>query len=589
MFDQERLQLHADITRICAEAGLPEPDLQWQPVPFSGEWGISTSFFKLAAQEARLGQNATGAPVPVRAQEIAAAVAEGLAGSAAFNRIEAQRGYLNLYFSTAQYSEQVLRTVQSQGASFGYAAANNDTVMVEYSQPNTHKALHVGHLRNMILGAAICNILDAAGYEVIRANYPGDTGLHVIKWLWNYLKNHKDEEPPEDKIRWLGDIYAEANRLLEADPDLEVEIRALFQKWDVRDPELVALWEQTRAWSIEGFNIAYDAMGVRFDRYYWQSDLDDAGKAIVRELIDAGIADDERPDGPVIVKIDEKLGLDQEKYRVMIALRSDNTALYPTWDLALAIKKFEDYNLAKSIYVVDVRQSLHLQQVFKTLELMDKPWTDKIHHLPYEIVNLPGNITMKSREGTIVLLEDLLREAHKRALEEVEARNPDLEQHEKDNVARAVSIGAIKYPLLARDNNKIATFDWEVALDFDGHSAPYIQYAHVRANSILRRFGAELPALVAPIHELTPPEIQLVDLLSRMPDEVLRAAEEYKTLHITNLLYDLARGFTSFYSQCPVLNQEPAIRDFRLNLVDAARQALANLLGILGIEAPEVM
>ncbi len=592
MFDEERQRIEAEIQSFLQQRGIPQQALQWMPVPFSGEWGISTSFFRHAAEEVRLMRQA-GEPgqiqVPARAGEIASLVASHLGTPQGFSRVQAERGYLNLYFSTAQYSQRVLDVVFQEGPKYGHGAAKGETVMVEYSQPNTHKALHVGHLRNMILGAALCNILEAAGYRVIRANYPGDTGLHVIKWMWNYLKNHAGEEPPEDKIRWLGDIYAESNRLLEENPELEPEMRALFSRWENEDPEIIALWKKTRQWSIDGFNIAYDALKIDFDRYYWQSELDGPGKAIVDELIERGLAVDERPEGPVIVRLDELLGLEKETYRVMIALRSDNTALYPTWDMALAIRKFEDYDLSKSIYVVDVRQSLHLQQVFKTLEIMGYPWTDRLYHLPYEIVTLPGNVTMKSREGTIVLLEDLLREAESRALHEVEARNPSLSESVKVNVARAVGYGAIKYPMLARDNSKIATFDWDTALDFDGHSSPYIQYAHVRANSILRKWEELIPASLQPEYELQAAEIELIDLLSRIPEEVQRAAAEYKTLHITNLAYQLARSFTTFYSQCPVLSEADAVRDFRLRLVAAARQGLANLLAILGISAPPVM
>ncbi len=587
MFDSERTAVENDIIQFLTGEGIPVPDeVKWLPIPFAGEWGISTPIFPVAALEARSGKKVA---VPQRAQEIAEMLRDHLGAPAGFGRVEAEKGYLNLFFATSEYSRRVVDSVLAAGDRFGFAPARGETVMVEYSQPNTHKPLHVGHLRNMILGAAICNILEAAGYEVVRANYPGDTGLHVIKWMWNYLRNHDGEEPPEDKIRWLGDIYAEANQLLEQNPYLETEMRALFKRWEEKDPQVMALWRKTRQWSIEGFNIAYEPLDIRFDKYYWQSELDEPGKAVVEELIDRGLADDERPEGSVVVRIDDLLGLEKEKYRVMVVLRSDNTALYATWDLALAIKKFEDYDLSRSIYVVDVRQSQHLQQVFKTLEIMGKPWADRLYHLPYEIVNLPGNVTMKSREGTVVLLEDLLREAVKRAWEVGQEKNPDLDKAVRREVAEAVAYGALKFPMLARDNTRLATFDWEVALDFNGQAAPYIQYAHVRANSILDKGGGIPRESHTPEHELHVSEIELIDLLSRIPGEVLRAAEEYKTLHITNAAYELARAFSDFYNRCPVLSEEPQVREFRLRLVAAARQGLKNMLGLLGIQAPRVM
>ena len=588
MFDTEKQTVESQIRDFSVQNDIPIlEELQWTPIPFTGEWGISTSFFKTAAQEAA----AKGIRINVqaRAQEIAGAVADYLDIPTGFARVEAVRGYLNLYFSSAEFSRLVIGTVLTQRETFGHGEPKGEQIMVEYSQPNTHKPMHVGHLRNTILGSAMCNILEASGYEVVRANYPGDTGLHVVKWMWNYLKNHAGEQPAEDKVQWMGDIYTEANNLLEENPDLEPEMRALFQSWEQKDPEVMALWKKTRQWSVEAFQEIYKLMGIDFDRYYFQSDVDEAGKKIVDELIERRIAVDERPRGPVIVRIDELLGLQKEKYRVMVILRSDNTALYPTWDLALAIRKFEDYHLAKSIYVIDVRQSLHLQQVFKTLELMGYLWKDRLYHLPYEIVNLPGNVTMKSREGTVVLLEELLREATRRARKIVEEKNPTLRENEKEIVAEAVALGAIKYPMLARDNTKIATFDWERALDFDGHAAPYIQYAYVRANSILRRMAGPLPGPLTPHYELEPAEVELIDLISRIPSEVQRAADEYKTLHITNLAYDLARAFSDFYNQCPVLSAEPTVRDTRLRLVAATRQAIANLLALLGIASPEVM
>jgi arginyl-tRNA synthetase len=292
----------------------------------------------------------------------------------------------------------------------------------------------------------------------------------------------------------------------------------------------------------------------------------------------------------VIVKLDELLGLTKDKYRVLVVLRSDNTALYATEDLALAIKKFEDYpDLVRSLYIVDVRQSLHFQQVFKTLDLAGYPWAERCQHVPYELVNLPGNVVMASREGTVVLLEDLIREATRRALQVVEQKNPDLSTDQKQAVAQAVGIGAIKYPMLARENTKIVTFDWETALDFNGQAAPYIQYAYVRANSILRKGGGEVPAALTPKYDLMPVEIELIEMMSRLPREVQRAAKEYRPLHIATLAYELARTFNDFYNQCPVLTAEDHVRTVRLRLVGAARQAIENCLNMLGITAPQVM
>jgi arginyl-tRNA synthetase len=598
MFEAEVQFVESSIRKFCAEHSLPDPgQLQWSPIPFAGQWGIATSLFQLAAKEARAGAKVQ---VAERAQELAESLAQYLGTPPGFARVEAVRGYLNLYYLPGNYARRVVDQVLEQGERFGRGEPKGERVMVEFSQPNTHKAFHVGHLRTMILGATVSNILEWAGYEVVRANYIGDIGLHVIQWLWNYRKYHAGELPGADKTRWMGDLYAEAVKRLEEHPEFETEVRDLFARWDRRDPEVVSLWEQTRRWSLEGFEQIYQIMGIHFDRIYFESEMEQPGKALVEELIARGIAIDERPAGPVIVRIDDLLGLKKETYRVLVILRSDGTSLYSTKDLALAIQKFEEYDLDYSVYVIDVRQSLYLKQIFKTLEIMGYPWAKRCYHLAYELVNLPGNVVMSSREGAVVLLEDLIREAIQRARQVVEQKNPMLAEGLKQEVATAVGLGALKYAMLARDNTKLVTFDWESALDFNGQAAPYIQYAHVRANSILRRYSQEscvsianpstpLPDSIAPDYELDSSEIELVDLISRVPNEIQRAAAEYKPLHLTNLAYEIARAFTDFYDRCPVIKAEPSTQAFRVRLVAAVRQTIANLLYILGIAAPQVM
>jgi len=588
MFEAEQQLITRNIKDFCAQQGLPEPVLHWTWIPFSGQWGISTSFFQMAAEEAR--QAGKKINVPQRAQELAQVMAAALGSPAGFARVEALKGYLNLFFSTAVYTQRVIDSVLNQKEAFGRAERRGQRVMVEFSQPNTHKAFHVGHLRSAILGDVLCRILDGAGFDVVRTNYPGDIGLHVIKWLWNYMNYHQGERPERDVTHWMGQLYAEASRRLEEHPELEAEVRVLYARWDQRDPEVVALWEESRQWSLDGFNALYNMLDIHFDRYYFNSMVEHPGKEVVAGLIAKGIAQDGRPEEPVIVKIDEILGLSQEKYRVLVVLRSDNTALYATEDLALAIRKFADYpDLVKSLYVVDVRQSLHFQQVFKTLEIAGFEWANRCQHVPYELVNLPGNVVMASREGTVVLLEDLIREATRRALEVVEQKNPEISDPQKLAIARAVGIGAIKYPMLSRDNTKTVTFDWQVALDFNGQASPYIQYAYVRAGSILRKANSPLPESLLPNFELSRVEIELIDIISRLPNEILRAAEDYRPLNLANLAYELARVFNDFYNQCPVLQVEEPVRSVRLRLVAAARIAIGNVLGLLGITAPQAM
>ena len=586
MFENEVNRLYDLIISVCQENDLPEIELKWSSIPFSGEWGVATSFFAMAAAEARAGKKVV---VPKRAQEIAQLVADHLGLPEGFTRVEAVRGYLNVYFDTNDYAQKVIHTVFEEGDDFGRLPSTNKRILVEFSQPNTHKAFHVGHLRNMILGGAVCNLLDWAGNDVIRANYIGDIGLHVIKWLWNYMKHHEGEEPDDEPVKWLGDIYAEAAKYYEDDPTVEPEVRALFARWHHGDEEVEALWQKTRQWSMDAFMQLYGTLGIEFDHIFYESEVEKSGIQLVEKMIADGLARDERPEDSVIVPLDEILGL-EEQYRVLVVLRSDGTSLYSTKDIALAIKKFAEFHPDESVYIIDVRQSLYLKQIFKTLELMGyQEIAEKSVHLPYEIVNLPGNVTMSSREGTVVLLEDLINEATERALEIVTEKNPELSEETCRNIASAVALGSIKYTMISKDNRKIVTFDWEKALDFNGQAAPYIQYAYVRAGSILRKAGEEVPALPKVLPEMQPAEIQLIELMTKIPATIQKSASEMSPMHLALLTYDLAKGFNDFYNQCPVLKVEGDERAFRLNLVKAARQAIANCLAVLGIIAPEAM
>jgi arginyl-tRNA synthetase len=366
------------------------------------------------------------------------------------------------------------------------------------------------------------------------------------------------------------------------------EVRQMYRRWDQGDEEVVSLWRETRAWSLEELEAILDILDVHIDVFFYESEVDEPAKEIVQELIQLGIAEDERDEGgPVIVKIDEQLGLDKEKYRTAVLLRNDGTTLYIAKDLALAKQKFEGHHVERSVYVVDARQSLHLQQTFKILELWGFSQAEKCYHLAYGVVSLPEG-AMSSRAGNVVLFMDVLEESQSRVQEIIKEKNPDLEPQQRDEVSNQVALGALAYAMLSVDNVRDTVFDWDRALDFEGQAAPYIQYAHVRANSILSRAG-ELPSASPVEYELEAAEIALLDRISRFPDEVDRAAREYKPLIIANYAFDLAKDFTSFYQVCPVLSAEAGVRSVRLRLTEAARQTLENSLRLLTVQAPDVM
>ncbi len=604
MFDDERNFIEAQIKAYCAENGLPNPGtLQWNPIPFAGEWGISTSFFQLAAQEARSQPQGEGprTPVPQRAQEIAAGVAAQLGKPAGFSHVEAVKGYLNLYFATADYARRVTDTILEQGRDYGRGAPKAERVMVEYAQPNTHHSFHMGHYRNALLGEALARLVEFAGYDTIRASYPGDIGLGVITILWIYQKFYQGQEPAgiHERGQWLLKLYVEASQLLEPKENetpeekarregYDAERRELYRRWDARDPEVHELWLRTREWSLEELRDILQTLDIAIDVWFFESEVDEPSKAIVEELIRLGIADDERPNGPVLVHIDEKLGLKKEKYRTNVILRSDGTTLYLTKDLALAKEKFEKYHVDRSVYVIDVRQSMHMQQTFKILELWGFKQAEKCYHLGYGFVSLPEG-AMSARRGRLMLFKDVADEAVRRVLNEIAQKNPDLPEEQRAEVASQVGLGAMAFAMLAVDNNKDIVFDMEAALNFDGHTGPYIQNAHVRANSILKKAGG-VPENASFDYALTSHEVNLIDLISRFPQVVQQAADEYRPLIIANYAYDLANHFHSFYHAVPVLQAESeTMRRARLRIVAASRQTLANALRLLAICAPEVM
>ena len=601
MFEAESQAIEARIRAWCAENNLPEPEeLVWKPIPFSGEWGMSTSFFQYAADEARRG--AGRGPVPQRAQEIAAAIAESLGTPAGFSHVEALRGYLNLYFSTTVYCRQVVNSVLSQGKDFGRGAPKGERVMVEYAQPNTHHSFHIGHFLNAILGEVLARLVDFAGFDTIRASYPGDIGLGVITVLWMYQKFYQGQEPQGvyERGQWLLKLYTEATSLLEAKDGetseekarreaYDAERRALYRKWDAGDPEVRALWLKTREWSLEELRAILEMLDIHIDVWFFESEVDEPSKAIVDELIRLGIADDERPAGPVLVKIDEKLGLKKEKYRTNVILRSDGTTLYLTKDLALAKEKFEKYNVDRSIYVIDTRQSMHMQQAYKILELWGFKQAEKCYHLGYGFVSLPEG-AMSARRGRVVLFKDVADEAVRRVLAEIAQKNPDMPNAQRASIALQVGLGAMTFAMLSVDSNKDIVFDIEAALNFDGRTGPYIQNAYVRANSILKKAGGQIPADADFEHQLSSHEVQLIDIISRFPDAVQQAANEYRPLVMASYAYDLATTFHSFYHAVPVLQaQGESVVQARLRLVAAARQTLANALYLLDIAAPDMM
>jgi arginyl-tRNA synthetase len=521
------------------------------------------------------------------------------------SHFEAVKGYLNVYHKTSDYARRTVEEVLVSRADFGRGAPKNERIMVEYCQPNTHHSFHIGHSRTTVLGESLARLTEFAGFETIRASYPGDIGLGVITVMWAYEKFYKGQEPEgvHERGQWLLKIYAEATALLEKKENetpeetarretYETERREMYRKWDAGDKSVRELWKRTREWSLDEMRDILHMLDVKMDVWFYESEVDEPSKIIVDELIAKGIATDERPSGgAVIVKIDEKLGLAKERYRTAVLLRSDGTSLYLTKDLALAKVKFEQYHVDRSIYVVDFRQELHFQQAFKILEMWGFPQAAKCYHLSYGYVTLPEG-SMSARRGRVVLFKDVLDESIKRVLAVESERSGNIPESERETIAKQIGLGALVYSILSVDNNKHIVFDINEALSFDGRTGPYIQNAHVRANSILKKSNVtgqtSDPSRFD--YELTKHEIELIEQISKFPGAVQQAANEYRPLVMAAYAYDLANAFHSFYHAVPVLQSDNEnIRNARLQLVAAAKQTIANALRLLDIQSPDVM
>ncbi len=667
------------IESVITEKNLPMPEIQFRSIPFKGAWGLSCNFLfqllnELKAQDESFDRDKVS-------EEILESITEKASSIEGLEKIELEKGFINFHFVPQTAVKKIVSEIISKGNLYGKGPDRDEKVMVEFSQPNTHKDMHVGHLRNICLGISLVNILRFAGYETISANYFGDIGTHVIKCLWGYKRFYKGMEPPSGRGRWLGEVYAfaenkhsiseqmrngatewlrsffmkptdEAEQLLaqktleymrendillspsldkktlsenmaktlsyirstvknllhnglvsitdvqnikdgisqfdEANPiwGYVDEVIDLYQDWENQEPEIVELWKMTRDWSLAHFNTIYNELGCNFDVIFHESDVEGPGKEIVQDLLDRKIA--EMDEGAVIIKIDEKLGLEKETYRNCIILKSDGTSLYATKDLALAKKKFEEYGIDRSIYLVDVSQSFYFQQLFKILELIGFEQAKECHHLAYGQVSLPEG-KMSSRKGNVVFYTDLRNEMISLAKKIVRVKKPGAGENVWRSIAGTVAFGALKYNMVKIDSDKNMVFDWDEALDYEGRTAPYIQYAHARACNILEKAGEFKDDNICQ-EAISEPEIELAKKLAEFPSIIERCAQEIKPLPLATYIYELAQTFSDFYHRCPVTQENnESIKATRIVLVLGTKSVLSKGLGLLGIDAPTSM
>lgn len=516
------------------------------------------------------------------------------------------KGFLNLSIEDKTWLSAFDVLLKDQD--YGIQPANGKKVVVEYSSPNTNKPLHLGHLRNNFLGYSVSNILEAYGYTVEKVNLVNDRGIHICKSMLAYQRFGRGETPSSAGIKGdhlVGKYYVVFDKeykkevealVLGGLPKEEAEKQAplllaaqeMLQRWENGDEETVKLWEEMNGWVYAGFDATYERMGVTFDHYYHESETYLLGKDIVMEGLQKGIFF-KKEDGSVWVDLTEE-GLDEK-----LLLRADGTSVYITQDLGTAELKYKDYAFDKSVYVVGNEQDYHFEVLFKILEKLGRPYAGGLYHLSYGMVDLPSG-RMKSREGTVVDADDLMQEmvgtaeTHTIALGKIEGFSTS----EAQALYEVIGVGALKYFLLKVDPKKRMLFNPEESIQFQGNTAPFIQYTHARIAAILRK-AAQLK--IDDLHEHLNADIQLhevekevIYLLSDFPEKVKAAAEEYAPSVIAQYVYDLAKEYNRFYAELSIFNEsDEKVKGLRVALSYAVARTIKKGMHLLGISVPDRM
>ena len=525
------------------------------------------------------------------------------------------KGFLNLTIAPAAWIS-LLNRIDSEPR-FGEKAVNEQSplVMVEYSSPNTNKPLHLGHVRNNLLGWSLAQIMEANGNRVVKTNIVNDRGIHICKSMlaWKKWGNGATPESTGKKgDHLIGDYYVafdqhyraelaeltakfkaegmtdeEAEKRAKEESPLMKEAHDMLVRWEQGDEEVRALWKKMNDWVYQGFDETYKAMGVGFDKIYYESETYLEGKAKVEEGLAKGLFF-RKPDGSVWADLSNE-GLDQK-----LLLRADGTSVYMTQDIGTADLRFKDYPIDKMIYVVGNEQNYHFQVLSILLDRLGFKWGKELVHFSYGMVELP-NGKMKSREGTVVDADDLMEEmdsAARRTSEEL-GKFADMTENERNDIARIVGMGALKYFILKVDARKNMLFNPEESIDFNGNTGPFIQYTYARIRSIMRKAEAEgivLPTVLPDTLPLNEKEVQLIQKLNSFEAVVEQAGKDYSPSGIANYCYELTKDFNQFYHDYSILNAESAeAKTLRLALAKNVAKTIKNGMQLLGIEVPERM
>ncbi len=500
-----------------------------------------------------------------------------------FNAVQ---GFLNLCLSNVYWREALQEAVSQED--LGRLPSTGRRVMVEFSSPNTNKPLHLGHIRNNLLGASVSELLKAAGNEVIKSTLVNDRGVHICKSMYAWEKLFNGATPESTGIKGdhlVGDCYVAYAKLEKEHPEVLDDVHKMLVQWEEGDPHVRQLWEMMNSWVFAGFEQTYKALGISFDRTYYEHDTYLLGKELVQKGLDMGVFVKD-PDGSVWCDLTAD-GLDRK-----LLLRSDGTSVYMTQDLGTAERRFAEYKLDSHIYVVGNEQDYHFKVLKLVLAKLGFDWASQIYHLSYGMVELPEG-KMKSREGTVVDADDLIEKMYQeaKATSEASGKLEGVPEEEKERLFHMIGLGALKYFILKVDPKKTMLFDPKESIDFNGNTGPFIQYTHARICSILRKAAeAGIPASVSDDASLSPKEIRLVKLIASYPQKVAEAAEALSPAVLANYSYDLAKEFNQYYHDTPVLKEpDKDLLSMRLALISTLARTLRSAMGILGIELPERM
>ena len=531
----------------------------------------------------------------VTGEELGAYLQNVIPDVVAFNVI---KGFLNLSISDSYWINSLEQAANYQ------ATANGKKVMVEYSSPNTNKPLHLGHIRNNLLGYSVAEILAASGYEVIKANLVNDRGIHICKSMLSWQKFGNGETPESSGLKGdhlVGKYYVLFDKAYKAEQEaliaqgkteeeakkqapLILEAQAMLQAWEAGDEAVLSLWKTMNTWVYAGFEQTYTTLGVDFKKYYYESNTYLLGKDCIEEGLKKGVFF-KKDDGSVWIDLTAD-GLDEK-----LVLRADGTSVYITQDLGTAQLKYDDFGMDESIYVVGNEQDYHFKVLFLILEKLGKTWAKGLYHLSYGMVDLPSG-KMKSREGTVVDADDLLAEMVATAKQRTEelGKVEGFTEDEKANLYRMIGLGALKYFLLKVEPKKRLLFDPNESIDFQGNTGPFIQYTHARIQSVLNKANFRANAKTNFSGALTSSERDVLVCLSQYPALLQAAAQEHSPALVANYTYELAKLYNKFYHEEIILKlEDEELKAFRLALSAATAKTIKKAMSLLGIQVPDKM